>query len=482
MSFLNPVFKLFGQFLMILYKFTGSYVLALIIFTILIKLILFPVSFKSKKSTMRTQALQGQLQQLQKQYGKDKDRYNQEVTKLYEEAGVNPMGGCLWSLIPLPILWGVYAIVRRPLFFVYNLTSDQVDAVQAAVEGIVGEISGNTSYIEIQIANLLDTNSACLEAAKAALGDASTKLSTTINFTFLGINLSETPKLNFWSDGISWGSVGLFLMPVLLAFVAFLSSLLSMKTNNLNTNSSDNASANATSKQMMIIMPIMYIWFGFIMPAGMCIYMMISILLQMVQEVVSSRILRSKFMEEQNKKEELERKQKAEERRKKQEKIEQRQREEEEAKKRRKKNSYVSKKKSDTGPKTNKGAIGIRRYALGRNYEPDRYGGVTPYRDPTDIVDEAALEAALARKKQQQEKNNKKEEKTEDSVQDQKNNALEDKSKEQTSESSKDIPDSETKSEQSKQSEQDAEINADNSEKTAENEDSNTSDSGKDAS
>ena len=398
MSFLNPVFKLFGQFLMILYKGTGSYVLALIIFTILVKLVLFPVSIKSKKSMMKTQSIQGKQQQLQKQYGKDQERYNQELQKLYEEEGINPMGGCLWSLIPLPILWGVYAIVRRPLFFMYNLTSDQVTAVQEAVEGVVGEISGNTSYIEIQIANLLNTDSSAFEAAQAALGDAASKISTTIDFNFLGINLSQTPKLKFWADGISWGSVGLFLLPILLAVVAFLSSWISQKTNKINKDDT-NTATDATTKQMLIMMPIMYIWFGFIMPAGMCIYMMISVLLQMVQDFLASKMLRTKFMEEQAKKEELEQQKKLEEKRKRQEKIEERQRQEEEAKKNRKKHAAVQKKKADTGPKTDKGAIGIRRYALGRNYEPDRYGGVTPYRDPTDIIDEAALEEALANRK-----------------------------------------------------------------------------------
>ncbi len=415
MSFLNPVFKLFGRFLMLLYTSTGSYVLALVIFTVLIRLVMFPISIQSKRSMMKTQGLQGKMQQLQKQYGKDKERYNTEVQKLYEEEGVNPMGGCLWSLIPLPVLWGVYAIVRRPLFFMYNLTADQVTAVQEAVEGVAGEITGSTAYIEIQVANLLNTDSSALEAAKTALGDAATKLSTTIDFNFLGINLSQTPQLKFWANGLSWNSIGLFLLPVILAAVSFLTSLVSQRTNKLNNSNGkeeSNSSTDRTTRQMLIMMPLMYIWFGFIMPAGMCIYMMISCLIQMGQEMVSARLLRSRFMEAQNKKDEEERQKKLEERRKRQEKIEQRQREEEEAKKRRKKNAATAKKKSDEGPKTDKGAIGIRRYALGRNYEPDRYGGVTPYRDPTDLVDEAALEEALDKKKKNK-KNDKEEVPTE---------------------------------------------------------------------
>jgi YidC/Oxa1 family membrane protein insertase len=398
MSFLNPIFKVLGQFLMLLYTWTHSYVLAIVIFTILVKTILFPLSLKSKKSMMKTQALQGKMQQLQKQYGKDKERYNQEVQKLYEKEGVNPMGGCLWSLIPLPILWGVYAVVRRPLFFMYNLTSEQVTAVQEAVENVCGTISGSSTYLEMKVANLLNTDSSALEAAKSALGDAADKLSTTINFHFLGINLADTPTLKFWQNGWTWNNIGLFLIPILVAAVSLVSSIVTQKTNAM-TREDENKPADASTKSMLIMMPLMYLWFGFIMPAGMCVYMMISVVLQMVQDKVASRVLRSKFAEMRAQQEEKERLEKEEEKRLRAERIEQKKKEEEEAKKKRKKNAAAASAKKDKGPTTDKGAVGIRRYALGRNYEPDRFGGVTPYKDPTVIIDEAAVEAALAKKK-----------------------------------------------------------------------------------
>ncbi len=399
MSFLSPIFKVLGQFLMWLYTSTGSYILALALFTLLIKVALLPFAMKGKRSMMKTQALQSKMQQLQKQYGKDKEKYNMAVQNLYTEEGVNPMGGCLWTLLPLPILWGVYAIVRRPLAFMYGLTSDQITAVEEAVQEAVGEISSSTAYLEVHVANLLHTNSDALEAARNALGDASTAISTTINYNFLGINLSQTPQLKFWTNGISWGSIGLFLLPVIMAGVAFLSSSVSQKTNKINQDDTSSPMSDANTRSMLIMMPLMYIWFGFIMPASMCIYLLISCLIQMLQEMVTSRILRSRFMEAQAQKEEEIRQRKVAERKARQEKIEQRQREEEEARKQRRKLAAAGKKPEDNAPKTDKGAIGIRRYALGRNYEPDRYGGVTPYRNPSDLVDEVALEAALAKKK-----------------------------------------------------------------------------------
>ena len=397
MSILDVIFKPLGSFLMLLYKLTNSYVLAIVIFTILVKLVLFPLSIKSKKSMMKTQALQGKMQQIQKQYGKDKERYNQEVQKLYEKEGVNPMGGCLWSLLPLPILWGVYAIVRKPLFYMYGLAAEQVTAVQDAVEKVAGAISGNAAYVEMKVANLLSTDGAALDAAKGALGEAADKLNTVIDFHFLGINLSETPTLKFWTNGWSWSSIGLFLIPILVAVVSIFSSIVSQKTNAM-TQADEKKPADASTRSMLIMMPLMYLWFGFIMPAGMCIYMMISVLLQVVQDIIASKMLRKKFAEMRAEQEEKERLEREEEKRLRAERIEQKKREEEEAKKRKKKSAPQQPKK-DKGPVTDKGAVGIRRYALGRNYEPDRYGGVTPYKDPNFIVDEAAIEAVRAKKK-----------------------------------------------------------------------------------
>jgi membrane protein insertase Oxa1/YidC/SpoIIIJ len=105
----------FAWLLLFFYRAFNSYGLALIIFGIVIKLLLFPVTLKSKKSMIQTSMLSEKMQRLQKQYGKDKERYNLEVQKLYEKENVNPMGGCLWSLIPMFVLIALFGIIREPL-------------------------------------------------------------------------------------------------------------------------------------------------------------------------------------------------------------------------------------------------------------------------------------------------------------------------------------------------------------------------------
>ena len=94
----------FSALLSIFYNLFQNYGIALICFAIVVKLVLFPFSIKGKKGMIQMNMMSGKVQQLQKQYGKDQQRYSEEVQKLYDREGVNPMGGCLWSFVPLLIL------------------------------------------------------------------------------------------------------------------------------------------------------------------------------------------------------------------------------------------------------------------------------------------------------------------------------------------------------------------------------------------
>ena len=134
MSFFQMILFPFSWLLNVFYSFTGSYGLALILFAIVVKVILFPFSLKGKRSMIQMNMLSGQMQKLQKQYGRDRERYNMEVQKLYEREKVNPMGGCLWSFIPLLILLPLYTIVRRPLYYIMGLTTDQISQIAQAVD------------------------------------------------------------------------------------------------------------------------------------------------------------------------------------------------------------------------------------------------------------------------------------------------------------------------------------------------------------
>ena len=125
----------FAWLLLFFYNLFSSYGVALILFAIVIKLILFPVTLKSKKSMIQTTMLSEQMQKLQKQYGKDRERYNLEVQKLYEKEHVNPMGGCLWSLIPMFVLIALYGIIREPLTYFMSMSMEQIETLAAELAG-----------------------------------------------------------------------------------------------------------------------------------------------------------------------------------------------------------------------------------------------------------------------------------------------------------------------------------------------------------
>ena len=284
------ILKPFALLLLYLYEFFSNYGIALILFGVIVKMVLFPVTLKSKKSMIQTSMLSGKMQQLKTQYGRNPERYNMEVQKLYEQEGVNPMGGCVWSLIPMFVLIGLYAIIREPLFNMMDVPESMI--------GVIAEITGveNTgAYPQIAMAQALN-DPATLGAAKAALGEAGEKLMG-IDFSFLGMNLATIPTMKFWEGGVSLGKILLFILPVVSAVVSFLSMKVSMATNKMSSNQPSNAQADQTSKMMTWMMPVMSLWIGFTVPAGLSVYWIVQYLISMLQEVVCGKMLKKDYEE-----------------------------------------------------------------------------------------------------------------------------------------------------------------------------------------
>ena len=193
---MDIILKPFAMLLMFLYDFFNSYGLALILFGFIVKIVLFPVTLKSKKSMIQMNMLSGRMNQLKAQYGKDPQRYNMEVQKLYEKENVNPMGGCVWSLIPMFVLIGLYGIIREPLTNMMGLPKDMISVV-SQITGIANE----GAYPQIAMVEAMN-NPATLEAVKAAVGAAGDGLKG-MNFSFLGMDLASIPSWKFWSNGVS---------------------------------------------------------------------------------------------------------------------------------------------------------------------------------------------------------------------------------------------------------------------------------------
>ena len=396
----------FAWLLMVFYDFFESYGLALVLFALVIKLVLFPFNLKGKKSMIQMNLLSGKMQQLQKQYGKDRERYNLEIQKLYEKEKVNPMSGCLWSFIPIIFLMVLYGIIREPLTYLMNVPADMINTV-AEITGV----ANSGTYPQIAMLKAI-ADPAMMEQVKAALGDAGAGLFS-MNVEFLGINLANIPQLNFWSaeGGLVWGNIGLFLLPLVSVGTSLLSMYVSMKTNQMNRGGEQNDQMAKTNRTMMIFMPIMSLWIGFTVPAGLSIYWIAQYIFSIFQELICGRLLKKDYERARAEAAERERQEKEDEKRRKEEARLERQRRLEEEKKNRGKKKPKKAEPTEPGINKDDSRIGIRAYARGRAYDPNRFGGVQPYRDPSDLL-KAQAEAQNAQKGKKGRKDKKEAEKT----------------------------------------------------------------------
>ena len=394
----------FAWLLMLFYDFSQNYGIALILFALVIKLVLFPFNLKGKKSMIQMNLLSSKMQQLQKQYGKDRERYNLEIQKLYEKEKVNPMSGCLWSFIPIIFLMVLYGIIREPLTYLMNVPADMIETV-AEITGV----ANSGTYPQIAMLKAI-ADPAVLEQVKAALGDAGAGLFS-MNVEFLGINLANIPQLNFWSNGMNWGSVGLFLLPLVSVGTSLLSMYVSMKTNQMNRGGEQNDQMAKTNRTMMIFMPIMSLWIGFTVPAGLSIYWIAQYIFSIFQELICGRLLKKDYERARAEAAERERQEKEDEKRRKEEARLERQRRLEEEKKNRGKKKPKKAEPTEPGINKDDSRIGIRAYARGRAYDPNRFGGVQPYRDPSELL-KAQAEAQNAQKGKKGRKDKKEAEKT----------------------------------------------------------------------
>ena len=271
MSFGEIITWPFAKLMVWLYNLTGSYGWAVILFALVVNLILAPFMAKSKKSMMRSTRLQPRIQELQRRHEGNPQKLNEEMQKLYREEGVNPMSGCLWSLIPFPILIALYSVIRQPLTRMMFVSSEFVTTLQEffVEKGLYTAASGRASaYAEIELTKILHDN---WDLVQTGLADKLDPNLLNVDFSFIGLNLGDQPKWNFFMEGNwTWAAIGLFLIPFVSAALSWASMQISTKLNP--TTAPGNDQAQATMKSMNMIMPLTSIWICFVMPAAMGIY------------------------------------------------------------------------------------------------------------------------------------------------------------------------------------------------------------------
>lgn len=264
--FLAPVF---GPVLEFIYNLVNNYGLAIIIFSIIVKLLTFPLSIKQHKSTVAMRKLQPELDKLQKKYGNDKEKLQKEQMELYSKYNINPMAGCLPLLIQMPVLFGLYNVIQHPLSFIAGLSEDVINQIGVTL----GYAENEIAIKQIEIAEALNKPE-IYEKVKDLIPDFSG-----INFEFLGLNLADTPEFSFSGISLLW------IIPVLSGLTAYLSMIVTNKT----TGAAQSEQANQM-KGMMYVMPFMSVYFCFILPCGMGIYWIISNVMAILQQLVLTKL------------------------------------------------------------------------------------------------------------------------------------------------------------------------------------------------
>ena len=290
----------FGYLLDWLYTFTNNYGLSLILFSLIVKLVLLPMSVKSKKSMLKMSRLSPQVKALEAKYGDDKQKYQMAVQQMYKEEGVSMGGGCLWSFIPLIILLPLYYVIREPITYMMHNTQSVSAAIVAFIQASGENLGKNAYYAQLAAAGHVGDY---MEALKSLAVTANAHLQA-MNFQFLGIDLAGIPSFRFW-ECEGWGEIGLFLIPVVSAGLQAASMWLSQKMNNQVATNADGEqdadaakAANQTNATMMLMMPLMSLWIGFSMPAAISIYWIAQAVFGAVQDYFLTKHYRKVYDEE----------------------------------------------------------------------------------------------------------------------------------------------------------------------------------------
>ncbi len=361
----------FAALMRLFYNLTGSYGVAIILFTLVIKLILLPFQMKSKKGMVRMNRMSGKMEEIRKKYANNQAKMNEEMQKFYQEEGINPMSGCLWSFLPLPILLALYYIIREPIVYFMNFGGREagqavVEAARELIQGAGIELTTNAAYEQIEIANIINSQFPDFIAQHEGW--------VNVNYHFLNLDLTAQPSSAFGqlSGGLSWALIGLILIPIISGALSFLLSKVTMGQNKME------GSAAATGKTMMWLMPLMSIYIAFIMPAALGVYWIAQSAFSIVQESIMGRFYTNKLEAEETARyeaKEADRKRRQEEAKLLQEKQRQQAAQKQSLKEKRKaaQDAKAAKAKKASTSTTEAGRVGDRPYARGRSYREDRY-------------------------------------------------------------------------------------------------------------
>ena len=326
--------NLFGYVLNFLYGLIGNYGLAIILFSILVKLLMLPISISQQKSMKKSQKVNEEMKQIKFKYKNDPETMNKEVMALYKREKMNPMSGCFSAIIQIILLFAVFYLVRSPLT---HMKKVDPEIIQNAIE-VVEKNGSKSNYKEIEVINYVnnleevdssneendntenaDNEEVSADENKEEINENETSNNNnesenkefdirqykdllSLNMNLFGIDLSKVPTQDL-------GNIKVLIIPILYVISSFVSIRLSTNMNkknkekqitdgsNENSNPEENSqdfadSMDEANKRMSFLMPIMSITIAMVAPLGLALYWLMNNILMIIERVVLNKIIK----------------------------------------------------------------------------------------------------------------------------------------------------------------------------------------------
>ena len=286
--------NIFGYVLNFMNNFVGNYGLAIILFTVLIKIIMLPLSIKQQRTMKKSAKLQEQIKVLQFKYKNDPEKLNREMMDLYKKENMSPFSGCLSTIVQFILLISIFYMVRCPLTDMERIDKTQIDTYVQQLKD--NGMSINQAYSEIDIIRELDY-------LKEKFPDDQTLDKINLNMNFCGLDLSKIPQQNL-------GDWTVYIIPILYIISTFVSMRIttSMQKKNKKKDGVIDITENKdekeeeknemedameqSNKMMSWMMPIMSVSISLVAPLGLALYWLVNNVLMIGERLVLDKIIK----------------------------------------------------------------------------------------------------------------------------------------------------------------------------------------------
>ena len=286
--------NIFGYVLNFMNNFVGNYGLAIILFTVLIKIIMLPLSIKQQRTMKKSAKLQEQIKVLQFKYKNDPEKLNREMMDLYKKENMSPFSGCLSTIVQFILLISIFYMVRCPLTYMERIDKTQIDTYVQQLKD--NGMSINQAYSEIDIIRELDY-------LKEKFPDDQTLDKINLNMNFCGLDLSKIPQQNL-------GDWTVYIIPILYIISTFVSMRITTSMQKMNkekdgvidiTENKDEKeeeknemedAMEQSNKMMSWMMPIMSVSISLVAPLGLALYWLVNNVLMIGERLVLDKIIK----------------------------------------------------------------------------------------------------------------------------------------------------------------------------------------------